>query len=110
MRWARARRPGDIGRGYRPAPRVPVTVGDRIAAIDPKANYTGFAARACVQPDVQWGGPYRVHRPDGPIKPNEMVVGLTVKNESHTKPLRVALERQYRQARRTVSGSARSFR
>ena len=96
MRWSRARRPGDVGR---PAPpREPVSIAARVAKINPKALYSGEGARSCIAPDTLWDGPFRIHRPEGFIGPAEKVVGLSVKRDPRTKPLRTALERQYRAA------------
>lgn len=100
MRWAPGRTPGERGGGFRSAPRVPISLEERKgAAKDKKALLAGAAARECIAPSGSgWDGPFRVHRPPGPIKPGEKVVGLTVRNRPETAPLRRALERQYRQA------------
>ena len=41
MRWSRGRRPGDVGSQRRAAPRVPTSIAERVAKIDPNYLYSG---------------------------------------------------------------------
>ena len=65
-RWAAPQDPGI----YRPPPRVP---HEREKTLAPGSLQAGVGARNCIAPPEVWGGPYRVRRPDGPIRPFEQV-------------------------------------